>query len=64
VYSTTSSTSVAGSWTQLLDPTGEIEDMSFMFFTQPATTVSISEDQKSDTSDDSSGTAVKVEEKR
>lgn len=64
VYSTTSSTSVAGSWTQLLDPTGEIEDMSFMLFTQPTTTVSIREDQKSETSDDSSGATVKVEEKR
>lgn len=63
VYTTTSNTSVVASWSQLLDPTGEIEDMSFMLFTQPMT-VSVSVDAKDDTRGDSSESTTKVEEKK
>ncbi len=53
VFTTASNTSAAVSWTQLLDPTGLIEDMSFMLFTDP-----LSSDDSSD------GIIIKVGDKK
>jgi hypothetical protein len=64
VYTTASSTSAAASWTQLLDPTGQIEDMSFVLFGEPLTKVSSNGDTEDDKAGDSSETTVTVEEKK
>ncbi|MEN6577827.1 MAG: LamG domain-containing protein, partial [Phycisphaerales bacterium] len=64
VYTTASNTSIAASWSQLLDPTGEIEDMSFMLFTSPLASLSVGTDTKGDTEKDSSETTTTVEEKK
>ncbi len=62
VYTSAGSMSVAASWTQLLDPAGQIEDMSFVLFTDPAT-LSSSVDVKDDKGD-SRETTTEVEEKK
>lgn len=64
VYTNASSTSIAMLWNQLLDPTGQIEDMSFMLFTDPRTALSVNADTKGDAKEGSSETSVEVEEKK
>ncbi|HQI28957.1 MAG TPA: hypothetical protein PLT20_12805, partial [Sedimentisphaerales bacterium] len=51
-------------WKQLLDPSGLIEDMSFMLYTQPLTTLSTAEvDDKGMADEASEETLGKIEEK-
>jgi len=64
VYTNASNTSSSVSWLQLFDPTGQIEDMSFMLFTNPVMALSVNADVKGDTNDKSSEETVKTDEKK
>jgi len=64
VYTNASNTSSSVSWLQLFDPTGQIEDMSFMLFTNPVMALSVNADVKGDTNDKPSEETVKTDEKK
>jgi hypothetical protein len=52
-------------WKQVLDPTGLVEDMSFLLYTQPATSVAAAEaDEETVAEEASEETLVKSEEKK
>ncbi|HNS19450.1 MAG TPA: LamG domain-containing protein [Sedimentisphaerales bacterium] len=64
VYTTASSTSAAASWMQLLDPTGQIEDMSFVLFGEPLASLPVKGDTEDDKDDRAGGTTAETEEKK